>query len=62
MRNRKKGVPKFCDPGMCDDCIYAGEGDFFCDRYNVQVVSEWTPTGDYLRCITDKKGGSRHES
>lgn len=42
--------PRFCDPGACDRCLYIGEGDFFCDKHNKIVVSDWQPTDDYMAC------------
>lgn len=39
-----------CDPGMCDECLYIGEGDFLCDEHQTIVVSDWEPTKDYLIC------------
>ena len=33
-----------CDPGMCDNCVYIGEGDFICDKgagEPVIVVEDW---------------------
>lgn len=41
---------RFCDPGACDFCIYLGEGDFQCDRHDVLVVEDWTPTDEYMKC------------
>lgn len=36
MKKRKKPQhqekPRMCDPGMCDNCVYIGEGDFICDK------------------------------
>lgn len=51
-KNRRSVSPpvKFCDPGMCDCCQYIGEGDFLCDKYMEIVVSDWTPTENYLMC------------
>lgn len=53
-RNRRK---KVCDPGMCDGCLYIGEGDFLCDEYQTIVVSDWEPTEDYLICKEGRKSG-----
>lgn len=46
-----------CDPGMCDHCIYIGEGDFLCDHPKlsdggkpVLVVSDWQNTAAYMAC------------
>ena len=51
----KKRKVKCCDPEMCDNCMYIGEGDFFCDRYETIVVDEWSPTEDYLICMQRRK-------
>ena len=47
---RKKRI--FCDPGVCDNCLYICEGDFICDKavVPVMVISEWEPTEDYMWC------------
>lgn len=45
---------EMCDPGICDNCIYVGEGDFICDKYQVAVKSDWMPTKDYLKCKEKK--------
>ena len=42
---------KICDPGMCDECIYIGEGDFICDLHQTLVMADWEPTEDYLICM-----------
>jgi len=47
---KKKQSTVACDPAVCDDCIYIGEGDFLCERYQEIVVSEWEPTEHYLVC------------
>jgi hypothetical protein len=46
---------KFCDPGVCDCCQYIGEGDFLCDKHMEIVVSDWTPTENYLMCQNRSK-------
>ena len=46
---------KFCDPGVCDCCQYIGEGDFLCDKDMEIVVSDWTPTENYLMCQNRSK-------
>lgn len=42
-----------CDPGMCDDCIYLGDGDFICDAGEepVLVIDSWEPTESYGSCM-----------
>lgn len=45
--------PRMCDPGMCDNCIYIGEGDFICDKgpgEPVIVVEDWQPNENAGRC------------
>lgn len=68
MRNRTKVRVKrvrkkprlLCDPGLCDHCLYIGEGDFLCDCHPhseyVMVMSDWEPTKFYLHC---KFGGKQ---
>ncbi len=54
--NRRKSKPnKFCDPSVCDCCLYVGEGDFLCDRHMEIVVSDWVPTENYLMCQAQHK-------
>ena len=61
MRRKHKKVhdrptPKrFCDPAVCDCCQYIGEGDFLCDKHMEIVVSDWTPTENYLMCQNRSK-------
>ena len=61
-RNRPK-PQKFCDPGVCDCCLYIGEGDFLCDEHMEIVVSDWEPTGNYLMCQAKhiKAGETDHD-
>lgn len=46
---------RYCDPGMCDHCIYLGEGDFICETHRVIVVADWTPTEEYMKCKQIRK-------
>ncbi len=41
---------KFCDPGMCDDCLYLCEGDFLCGKTGEVVMSGWEPTKYFGHC------------
>ena len=57
MARKKKNFRKsrFCDPGMCDHCMYLGEGDFMCDLHEddpdkVLVISDWEPTENFMQC------------
>lgn len=52
MQNKKM---MFCDPGVCDYCLYIGEGDFVCDKTQEIVVSDWRPTDYYLTCKQKNK-------
>lgn len=58
---RKKG--KLCDPGLCDECLYIGEGDFVCERYiddpaRALVIDEFEPTENFLQCCKKGKADS----
>lgn len=50
---KKKKKECFCDPAVCDHCMYICEGDFICNEQvePVMVIADWTPTEDYLWCI-----------
>lgn len=59
MRKKKK-TPVRCDPACCDSCLYIGEGDFICDDHTeepdkVLVISDWTPTENFLQCRRKNK-------
>ena len=46
---------RYCDPAVCEYCLYIGEGDFICEKHiadpdRVLVVDEWEPTENYLQC------------
>ncbi|MDE7243673.1 MAG: hypothetical protein K2O18_06830 [Oscillospiraceae bacterium] len=60
---RKSKLKKFCDPAVCDCCLYVGEGDFLCDQHMEIVVSDWEPTESYLMCQIQHKaiGGGEHD-
>ena len=47
MKNKKK---IYCEPSVCDNCIYIGEGDFVCEELQEIVVSDWQPTDEYIGC------------
>lgn len=35
----------------CANCIYIGEGDFYCDQKECIVLTDFTsPTEDYFKC------------
>lgn len=53
-KKRPTATPKMCDPGICDNCLYIGEGDFLCDKYQEIVVGDWQPTEHYLMCRGDR--------
>lgn len=52
---KQKKQKLMCDPAVCDDCLYIGEGDFLCEKYQEIVVEDWQPTEHYLMCR-----GGRH--
>ena len=40
--------PKCCD--TCDNCVYIGEGDYFCDENMVIVKEDHVPNENYNYC------------
>ncbi len=54
-KHKKPTPKKFCDPSVCDCCLYVGEGDFLCDEHMEIVVSDWVPTDNYLMCQAQNK-------
>ena len=60
-KKHKRRVQPMCDPGLCDHCMYLGDGDFVCNLHGmgpgktVFVVEGWTPTDHYLQCNTESK-------
>ncbi len=54
--SKKKKRKKVCDPNLCDECIYLGEGDFACTLHGlgpdltVFVMEDWEPTEYFLQC------------
>ena len=39
----------FCDPNICPNCQYIGEGDSICDETMEVVLSDWIPTEAYMK-------------
>lgn len=56
-RHKKVRTKKTCDPALCDNCVYIGEGDFLCDEHQEIVVSDWMPTEFYLMCDMEGTNG-----
>lgn len=54
-KHKKKKPELICDPAVCDCCQYIGEGDFLCDKHMEIVMSDWTPTENYLMCGGDNR-------
>ena len=52
MKNKKQ---KYCDPSACNECIYIGEGDFLCEKFQEIVISDWQPTNEFLTCINENR-------
>lgn len=46
----KKKSEKFCDPAVCNECDYLGDGDFICWKQDEIVVTDWEPTEYFLMC------------
>ena len=56
LRRGEYEKPRTCDPGMCPNCKYLGDGNAICTRYNnVLVLSDWQITPNTLMCRSAKK-------
>ena len=57
---KKRGSRKisgiYCEPSICDQCIYIGEGDCICDVTHEIVLSDWVPTDNFMEpgCLHHK--------
>lgn len=50
----------FCNPDICPNCQYIGEGDSVCDVTMSVVLDDWQPTEDFMRdCPLEKKQKKR---
>ena len=38
----------YCNPDVCPNCMYIGEGDSFCDVIQEIVLADWSPTEHYM--------------
>jgi hypothetical protein len=47
-RRIKQQKEVFCNPDVCVNCIYIGEGDSMCDITHKILLSDWMPTDDYM--------------
>jgi len=53
----KKVQAIFCNPDICDNCQYIGEGDSLCDATGNIVLSDWEATDDFMKdCPLAGKG------
>lgn len=39
---------RYCDPEICPDCQYIGEGASFCDEIHKIVLDDWGPTENFM--------------
>lgn len=47
--NSESNIDKICQ--YCNNCIYIGEGVFYCDYGEpIYVLEDWCPANDYLWC------------
>ncbi len=62
-KGKESNPEKFCDPAVCDCCVYVREGYFLCYEYVEIVVADWVPTENYLMCQTQRKaiGDGEHD-
>ena len=38
----------YCNPDVCDHCMYIGEGDSWCDVTQEIVLENWVPTDAFM--------------
>ena len=38
----------YCNPDVCPNCQYIGEGDSLCDVTGEIVLADWEPTEDFM--------------
>lgn len=38
----------YCNPDVCPNCQYIGEGDSWCDKTGEIVLEDWVPTENYM--------------
>ena len=38
----------YCNPDVCPNCQYLGQGDSMCDLNNEIVLEDWEPTESYM--------------
>ncbi len=38
----------YCNPDVCPNCQYIGEGDSWCDKTGEIVLEDWAPTENYM--------------
>lgn len=38
----------YCNPDVCPNCMYIGEGDSLCDVLQEIVLDDWSPTEHYM--------------
>lgn len=50
LRRGEYEKPRTCDPGMCPNCEYLGDGNVVCHKYNVMVLDDWQTTENTLIC------------
>lgn len=56
LRRGEYDKPRTCDPGMCPNCEYLGNGNAKCTRFNdVLVLSDWQTTPNTLMCRRQRK-------
>lgn len=51
----------YCNPDVCPNCQYIGEGDSYCDAIGEIVLEDWLPTEDFMGpgCPYLKRGGTK---
>jgi len=55
-KNKNRSQPSiFCNPDVCPNCIYIGEGDSICELTYDIVLSDWKPTDNFLMCLDEER-------
>ena len=47
-KNKKQEKQIFCNPDICEHCMYIGEGDSMCEITGEIVLEDWIPTDDFM--------------
>ena len=59
-RKKKHAKQIYCNPDVCPNCQYIGEGDSICDVTHEIVLSDWIPTDAFMSegCVQKGSGAN----